>query len=59
MVMVRPFRLATVMRSISCMLLTRPIVRSVYSVAPTFIEPLGIWRFWAATARATSATVSL
>ena len=45
MVMVRPSRLATVMASISCMLPTRPIVRSVYSVAPTFIEPLGIWRF--------------
>ena len=45
MVMVRPSRLATVMASISFMLPTRPIVRSVYSVGPTFIEPLGIWRF--------------
>ena len=36
-----------------------PCVRSVYSVPPTFIEPLGICRFCAANGRATSATVSL
>ena len=59
MVMVRPSRLATAMASISFMLWTRPIVRSVYSVGPTFIEPLGICRFCDSSARATSATVSL
>ena len=45
MVMVRPSRLSTVMASISRMLPTRPIMRSVYCVGPTFIEPPGIWRF--------------
>ncbi len=40
--MVWPSRLATAMLSISRVLPTRPIVRSVYSVPPTFIAPLGI-----------------
>ena len=42
MVIVRPSRLATVIASISRMLPTRPMMRKVNSVAPTFIEPLGI-----------------
>ena len=58
MVMVRPSWLVTAMASISAMLWTRPIVRSVYSLEPTLTEPLGICRFCDSSARATSATVS-